>query len=99
MPTETVDAFLDRVASDEVFASQLADLRDDPTAVVAFAARAGFDLDPAQMQDALVDRFGDQLTEEQLAAIAGGLGGGAIAAIAVVGVGGSIAVAAACAAA
>ena len=73
MSVEQAEAFMDRVESDEAFATELESLKDDQAAVQAAVVAAGFDATPDEIRDAFVDRFGDELTEEQLAAIAGGL--------------------------
>jgi len=72
MSVEQAEAFMDRVESDEAFAAELDSLKDDQAAVQAAVVAAGFDATPEEIRDAFVDRFGDELTEEQLAAIAGG---------------------------
>ena len=73
MSVEQAEAFMDRVESDEAFAAELESLKDDQAAVQAAIVAAGFDATPDEIRDAFVDRFGDQLTEEELAAIAGGV--------------------------
>ena len=73
MSVEQAEAFINRVESDEAFAAELESLKDDQAAVQAAIVAAGFDATPDEIRDAFVDRFGDQLTEEQLAAIAGGI--------------------------
>ena len=73
MSVEQAEAFMDRVESDEAFAAELASLKDDQAAVQAAVVAAGFDATPEEIRDAFVDRFGDQLTDEQLATIAGGI--------------------------
>ena len=73
MSVEQAEAFMNRVESDEAFAAELDSLKGDQAAVQAAVVAAGFDATPDEIRDAFVDRFGDQLTEEQLAAIAGGL--------------------------
>ena len=73
MSVEQAEAFMDRVESDEAFAAELESLKDDQAAVQAVVVAAGFDATPDEIRDAFSDRFGDQLTEEQLAAVAGGL--------------------------
>ena len=73
MSVEQAEAFMDRVESDEAFAAELESLKDDQAAVQAAIVAAGFDATPEEIRDAFADRFGDQLTEEQLAAIAGGI--------------------------
>jgi len=73
MSVEQAEAFMNRVESDEAFAAELASLKDDQAAVQAAVVAAGFDATPEEIRDAFVERFGAELTEEQLAAIAGGL--------------------------
>ena len=73
MSVEQAEAFMDRVESDEAFAAELESLKDDQAAVQAAVVAAGFDATPEEIRDAFSDRFGDQLTEEQLAVIAGGI--------------------------
>ena len=73
MSVEEAEAFMTRVESDEAFAAELESMRDDQAAVQAAVVAAGFDATPEEIRDAFVDRFGDELTEEQLAAVAGGL--------------------------
>ncbi len=73
MSVEQAEAFMDRVESDEAFAAELESLKADQAAVQAVVVAAGFDATPDEIRDAFADRFGDQLTEEQLAAVAGGL--------------------------
>ena len=73
MSVEQAEAFINRVESDEAFAAELESLKDDQAAVQAVVVAAGFDATPDEIRDAFADRFGDQLTEEQLAAIAGGI--------------------------
>ena len=73
MSKENVDAFLDRVSTDEAFAAQLDAAKEDPVAVQALIAEAGFTVDPLEVRDAFLERFASELNEEQLAAIAGGL--------------------------
>ena len=72
MSVEQAEAFMNRVESDEAFAAELESLKDDQPAVQAAVVAAGFDATTDEIRDAFVDRFGDQLTEEQLAAVAGG---------------------------
>ena len=73
MSVEQAEAFMNRLESDEAFAAELASMKDDQAAVQAAVVAAGFDATPDEIRDAFADRFGDQLTEEQLATIAGGL--------------------------
>ena len=78
MSVEQAEAFMNRVESDEAFAAELESLKDDQAAVQAAIVAAGFDATPEEIRYAFVDRFGDHLTEEQLAAIAGGADNGTI---------------------
>lgn len=73
MSNESAEAFFDRLSTDEAFAEELAAVRTDPAAVQALISEAGFAVDPAEVRDVFLEQFGDQLTEEQLAAVAGGL--------------------------
>jgi predicted ribosomally synthesized peptide with nif11-like leader len=73
MSTEEVNAFLDRVSSDESFATQLDAVKQDPMAVQSLIAEAGFTIEPAEVHEAFLERFGSELSEDQLASIAGGL--------------------------
>ena len=65
--------FLDAVETDEAFAQQLEALRDTPDQALDAVRARGFDVDPDEVREAFVERYGADLTEEQLAAIAGGL--------------------------
>lgn len=78
-------AFLERVESDESFAKQLESAKDNPDAVVDKLRSAGFDASPDEIREAFADRYGIELTQEQLDQIAAGSDVGAI-------VGGSLAV-------
>jgi predicted ribosomally synthesized peptide with nif11-like leader len=73
MSNESVEAFFDRLSSDDDFAGQLAAVKTDPSAVQQLIADAGFDVTPEEVRDAFLEHYGDQLDEEQLAAVAGGL--------------------------
>ena len=73
MSQESANQFLDRLETDEDFATSLAELRDDPAAVQAAIDAAGFDVTQDEIRSAFLDRFGSELTEEQLEAITGGL--------------------------
>jgi len=72
MSTQQAEAFFARVQEDEDFAERLAALREDPTAVQALVAAEGFDASPEEIRDVFLEKFGSELSEEQLAAIAGG---------------------------
>ena len=73
MTTESVDAFFARLSTDDAFAEQLTAVKADPAAVQQLIAEAGFDVTPEEVRDSFLEHYGDQLSEEQLAAVAGGL--------------------------
>ena len=75
MSIQQAEAFITRVQEDPDFAERLAALKDDPTAVQALVAAEGFDATPEEVREAFLEAFGSELTEEQLAAIAGGMSG------------------------
>jgi predicted ribosomally synthesized peptide with nif11-like leader len=65
-------AFLDRVESDEEFAKELESLREDPPAVIDKVHAAGFEATPDEIREAFLERYGAELTPEQLDQIAAG---------------------------
>ena len=73
MSNESVEALFNRLSTDDVFAGELAAVKADPAAVQRLIADAGFDVTTEEVRDAFLEHYGDQLTEEQLAAVAGGL--------------------------
>ena len=73
MTADATTALFERLETDEDFATSLADLRDDPAAVQAAIKDAGYDVTPEEVRTAFLDRFGSELSEEQLEAITGGL--------------------------
>jgi len=72
MSKADADAFLERAESDEQFASDLESVREDQQAVLAKVHAAGFDATPDEIQEAFTERYGVELTPEQLDAIAAG---------------------------
>jgi predicted ribosomally synthesized peptide with nif11-like leader len=64
--------FISRVESDETFAGELDALRDDPQAVLDRVHTEGFDATAAEIRAVFLDRFGDQLSPEQLEVVAAG---------------------------
>jgi len=80
MSTESAQSLFDRLDQDEAFASELAERREDPDAVQAMIRDAGFDVTPEEMHAVFLERYGADLSEEQLEAIAGGVTGAEIAA-------------------
>lgn len=73
MATVQAELFLDRVAADAEFADRLASHADDPHMVFAIVVDMGFDATPEEIREAFLERNMRELTEPQLAAIAGGL--------------------------
>ena len=72
MTNNSVEALFDRISSDEDFAGALAAVNSDPAAVQQLIAEAGYNVTPDEVRDAFLEHYGDHLSEEQLAAIAGG---------------------------
>ncbi len=79
MSMDSANAFIERVESDEGFAAELEALKSDPAAVRSKVEAAGFDATPDEIREAVLDRYGAELTQEQLDAIAAGADGGEIA--------------------
>ena len=73
MSQQQAEAFIARVQEDPEFADRLAALKDDPAAAQALVAAEGFDATPDEVREAFLEAFGAELSEEQLAAIAGGV--------------------------
>jgi predicted ribosomally synthesized peptide with nif11-like leader len=71
MPLASAQAAIDRMEIDEDFANRVKDA-GDPEASIGVLRSEGFDVTPSDMKDAVLDRYGDQLTQEQLDAIAAG---------------------------
>jgi predicted ribosomally synthesized peptide with nif11-like leader len=72
MSEEAARAFLGRVERDEEFAAQLEGLKDDPRALLSQVRAEGFDADSAEIRAVFLDRYGSELSPEQLAAVAAG---------------------------
>jgi predicted ribosomally synthesized peptide with nif11-like leader len=72
MSSDAAVAFLNRVEQDEAFAGELKLVRTDRIAVLAKVHAAGFDVTEDELLHAFVDRYGAELTPEQLDAIAAG---------------------------
>jgi predicted ribosomally synthesized peptide with nif11-like leader len=71
MSAEAANAALDRMEADESFAISVRDAGGQEGSL-ALLRDAGFEVTPSEMRDAALDRYGDQLTPEQLDAIAAG---------------------------
>jgi predicted ribosomally synthesized peptide with nif11-like leader len=65
-------AALDRIETDEAFATRLKD-GGNPEADLAILQGEGFDVTQQDMRDAVLDRYGEELTPEQLEALTAGL--------------------------
>ena len=73
MSVQQAEAFVARVQEDPDFADRLFALREDPAAVQALVAAEGFDATPEEIREVFLETFAGELSEEQLAAIAGGV--------------------------
>lgn len=71
MSVAAANAAMDRMEADEAFAGRLEGAGGADASLEILRAE-GFDVTQTEMRDALMDRYGDQLTTEQLDAIAGG---------------------------
>jgi predicted ribosomally synthesized peptide with nif11-like leader len=65
-------AFIERAESDESFAKELESVKDNPSAVLEKVHTAGFYATPEEIREAFMDRYGVELTQEQLDQIAAG---------------------------
>jgi predicted ribosomally synthesized peptide with nif11-like leader len=66
-------AFLNRLERDEPFARELEALKENPNAVYEKVKAAGFDTQPEEIRTAVAERYGSELTPEQLDQIAAGI--------------------------
>jgi predicted ribosomally synthesized peptide with nif11-like leader len=73
MSQEAATAFLDRVESDDDFAKELESLRENHDAVYLKVKEAGFDAKPEEIREAFLERYGAELTPEQLEQVAAGV--------------------------
>jgi len=72
MTSTSAEAALDRMEADEDFARRVRDA-GGPEASIALLSGEGFDVTPAEMRDAVLDRYAETLTPDQLDQLAGGL--------------------------
>jgi hypothetical protein len=74
MTTTGAQSVLDRISVDEAFAEQIKDAGEagGPAAALALQQSEGFEVTAEEMRDAVLDRFGDQLSQVLLDALAGG---------------------------
>jgi predicted ribosomally synthesized peptide with nif11-like leader len=85
MTASDAQAFLDRAETDEDWAAEFDAIKDDQEAVLAKVHAAGYDLTQQEILDAFMDRYGAELTPEQLDQIAAGSDDAGVIAGAVVG--------------
>ncbi len=71
MTLESAEAVLDRMEAEPAFAERVKDA-GSPESGLALLTSEGFEVTPAEMRDAVLDRYGDQLTPDQLDQIAAG---------------------------
>ena len=71
MTAAAANAVVDRIEADESFAARVKEAGGSEASLAVLRAE-GFDVTADDMRDALVDRYGDALTTEQLDAIAAG---------------------------
>ena len=83
MSQAAASAFLDRVETDDTFVSDLESVKEDPNAVFEKVKAAGFDATPEEIREQVLDRYGAELTPEQLDQVAAGMDAGDIAGISV----------------
>jgi predicted ribosomally synthesized peptide with nif11-like leader len=72
MSIEAANAVIDRLETDEDFATRLQDV-GGPARAVSLLAVEGFEVTPQEMRDATLDRFGDVLTAQQLDQVSAGM--------------------------
>jgi predicted ribosomally synthesized peptide with nif11-like leader len=72
MSQAAAEAFLDRIENDEAFAAELESRRANWQEVHDLIRSEGFDADPTEIREAFLERFGTQLSPEQLDEIAAG---------------------------
>jgi predicted ribosomally synthesized peptide with nif11-like leader len=91
-------AFLERAETDEAFAADVEKAQGNQQAVLAKVKEAGYDVSEEEIYEAFTDRYGLELTPEQLDQVAAGTDPGLIAGATVGAVAGTAAVVAVCAA-
>jgi len=94
MTNSAAQAVLDKMETDEAFAVRVKDA-GGPEQSLAMLRDDGFDVTAEEMRDALVDRYADSLSAEQLDALAGGRDDVAIAAVVVIPIAAGVGMAAA----
>jgi predicted ribosomally synthesized peptide with nif11-like leader len=72
MSQSDAEQFLERLETDQEFAARMNEVSGNPEATHQRAHDEGFEFTPEEMIDALGDRYGVELTPEQLDQIAAG---------------------------
>ncbi len=72
MAIDNAQAVLDRMEADPAFAERVK-AAGSPEASLALLHEEGFDVSTGDLRDATLDRYADELTPEQLDAVAGGI--------------------------
>jgi predicted ribosomally synthesized peptide with nif11-like leader len=72
MTATSAEGVLDRMEADPTFAERVKDA-GSPEASLAILRSEGFDVTAGDLRDALLDRYGDQLSPDELDTIAGGI--------------------------
>lgn len=72
MSKQAAEAFLDRLENDVELQAELEGLKQDPDAAYARVLEEGFDVEPSEVMEAFTERYGVELTPEQLDVIAAG---------------------------
>src|SRR5690348_6921228 len=72
MSLTDAQAFIERAETDEVFAKDIESIGMNPDAVIAKLHEAGYDVTSDELREAFLDRYGAELTPEQLDLVAAG---------------------------
>ena len=72
MSMTDAEAFLERAETDAEWGAELDAIRDDSEAVLAKVREAGYDVTRQEVLDAIMERYGAELTLEQLGQFAAG---------------------------
>lgn len=71
--TQTATTLLDRLHDDHDFAVEVERHADDATALMAYLRAEGFDVTDDEVREAFLERYGAELSSEQLDAVAAGV--------------------------
>ena len=97
MSATAANEFLDRLEEDEDFAREFEPIKQQPNVVIEKVHAAGYDAEPDEILHAFTERYGAELTPEQLDQIAAGADPGMLAGATIGGVVGVAMVVAICA--